>query len=38
MGAILVQQSPLCIGDLTALLDLQNPATGKPADIKHFVR
>jgi len=38
MGTILVQQSPLCIGDLAGLLDLQNPTTGKPADIKHFVR
>jgi len=38
MGAILVQQSPLCIGDLVGLLDLRNPTTGQLVDIKHFVR
>ena len=38
MGAILVQQSPLCIADLKGLLDLRNPRNKKPADIKHFVR
>jgi WD domain, G-beta repeat/WD40-like Beta Propeller Repeat len=38
MGAILVQQSPLCIADIEGLLDLQNPVTHKPADVEHFVR
>jgi hypothetical protein len=38
MGAILVQQSPLCIADLEGLLDLRNPRNKKPADIEHFVR
>ena len=38
MGAILVQQSPLCIDDLKGLLNLKNPRTGAPADIEHFVR
>ena len=38
MGAILVQQSPLCIADIEGLLDLRNPTTHKPADIEHFVR
>jgi WD40 repeat protein len=38
MGAILVQQSPLCIMDLKGLLDLRNPSNKKPADIEHFVR
>jgi WD40 repeat protein len=38
MGAILVQQSPLCILDLKGLLELRNPGSGEPADIEHFVR
>src|SRR5882762_3882390 len=38
MGAILAQQSPLCIADIEGLLDLQNPTTRTPADIEHFVR
>jgi hypothetical protein len=38
VGAILVQQSPLCIADLKGLLDLWNPRNKKPADIEHFVR
>jgi hypothetical protein len=38
MGAILVQQSPLCIGDLAGLLDLRNPTRGESVDIIHFVR
>jgi hypothetical protein len=38
IGAILVQQSPLCIADLEGLLDLRNPRNKKPADIEHFVR
>ena len=38
MGAILVQQSPLCIADIDGLLNLQNPVTHKSADIEHFVR
>ena len=38
MGAILVQQSPLCIADIEGLLDLQNPVTHTPVDIEHFVR
>ena len=38
MGAILVQQSPLCITDLEGLLDLRNPTSHTAADIEHFVR
>ena len=38
MGAILVQQSPLCVDDLKGLLDLKNPRNRAPADIEHFVR
>jgi hypothetical protein len=38
MGAILVQQSPLCIADLEGLLDLRNLKNYKPVDIEHFVR
>jgi len=38
IGAILVQQNPLCIADLEGLLDLRNPRNGVPADIEHFVR
>jgi WD40 repeat protein len=37
MGAILVQQGPLCIMDLKGLPDLQNPGNKKLADIEHFV-
>jgi hypothetical protein len=38
MGAILVQQSPLCLADIKGLLNLQNPVTHTPAEIEHFVR
>jgi trans-aconitate methyltransferase len=38
MGAIVVQQSPLCIADLEGLLELRNPRSGELADIEHFVR
>jgi hypothetical protein len=38
MGAILVQQSPLCVADLEGLLALRNPRNNEPADIEHFVR
>ena len=38
MGAILVQQSPLCIADIEGLLNLQNPVTHTLADVEHFVR
>jgi len=38
MGAILVQQSPLCIADIEGLLNLRNPVTQTAADIEHFVR
>lgn len=38
MGAILVQQSPLCVEELKGSLDLRNPRNGAPADIEHFVR
>jgi WD40 repeat protein len=38
MGAIGVQQSPLCIADLEGLLELRNPRSGELADIEHFVQ
>jgi len=37
MGAILAQQSPLCIADIEGLMDLRNPITHTLADIEHFV-
>jgi hypothetical protein len=37
MGAILAQQSPLCIADIEGLLDLRTHVIQTAADIEHFV-
>lgn len=39
VGCIVVLKEPLCIADISKLLDLKNPeGAGKPVDVLHFIR